>query len=295
MANFKGMFRRWPKQFLARAGFEFRRLPPPRVPPPMIEDPMEAMSLNRSGRTVVVRAPIEQCVVFNGLSLSPTGWHPFVAAAREILATGRSQFEGSALDAYYRAWQPANALEALIGAPGGPEILESYPPYLMYAPWLEMSADERLASMQQIIEMENAVSGADETAAEGGHGLQGPVSITKARIEYRRLLDVLRSIQASGFNRSLGDITAQVLKRGDEYRFRIAHGHHRAAALAALGYDHVPVVPKKFIDLGEAPHWPRVHRGPWSQGQAETFLNHHFDFDSLHWARALGMRPYGAS
>jgi len=253
---------------------------------------MKAVSLNRSGRTVVIRAPLEHCVIFNGLSLGPTGWHPFVAAGREALATGRTEFEASILDRYYTAWQPANALEALIGARRGPEILESYPPYLMYAPWLEMSPDERLASMQYIIEMENAAAGADETAAEGGHGLQGPVSITKARIEYRRLLEVLASIQASGFDRSRGDITVQVLKRGDEYRFRIAHGHHRAAALAALGHDHIAVVPKKVIDLAEAPHWPRVYRGPWSQAQAEAFLHHHFDFDSLAWASALGMPLY---
>lgn len=280
-------------QCLGAFGLEVRRTRPPPRPSAMVDDPLEAMSQLRSGRAVVIRAPIEQCVIFNGMSLAPGGWHPLVAAAHEALASARPRFEGSRLQRYYEAWQPADALEALIGATEGPDSLRAYPSHLMHAPWLDASPDERLAAIRRIVELENAARGKGSLGVEGGYGLQGPVTLAKGCIEYVRLLEVLQSIRKSGFDRSKGDVTGQVLKRGDEYRFRIVHGHHRAAALAALGHDSVAIQPKMLLASDEVAHWPQVYRGLWAPAQAETYFNHHFDFDSRAWAQKLGMGIYG--
>lgn len=276
-------------RLLRPIGFEIRRIPPPPPVPVLVDGPEQAMSMIRQGETATVRAPIRQCVIFNGLSLGPSGWHPFVAAAREMLNGESKAFEGSCLERFYTRWQPANALEALIGASLGPQSLAAYPRYLMHAPWLGTSPDERLRSITRIIEIENAEYGSGALGVDAGYGLQGPVLPEKGRIEYQRLARVLNSIRQHGYDRSKGDITAQILKRGETYRFRIVHGHHRAAALAALGHEHLPIQPKMLLDRTESAHWPQVYRGAWSQAQAETFFDHHFDFDSRAWAARLSL------
>ena len=277
--------------FLGAAGLELRRTAPKSSPPPLYDEPVEAISRIRSGERAAILARIDRCVTFNGFSLAPNGWHPFVDALRETITTGQSDYLGSRLERFYATWQPANAQEALLGASSGPNWLASYPPLLMHAPWLEATPDEQLASIRRIIELENASFGLMDTKHDGGHGLLGPTSVAKGELEYRRLLNVFRSIESHGYDRNHGDITGQVLVRNGDYRFRIVHGQHRVAAVAALGYEHIALHPKRLVDRKYCQHWPQVYAGRWSADEAAAFFDHLFCFDSLEWAGRQSLGP----
>lgn len=261
----------------------------PRTPPEAIDDPREAITRLRRGQPVVLSCPLDACVIFNGLSFSPHGYHPFATAAAERLARPEQQFSGSSLERYYVSWQPRDALAALIGAAGGPGILKDYPPYLMLAPWLDTTLVDRQAWIEKTLRWESPAAAAGPLTPADGHGLQGPVSPAKGEAEYARLVDVLASVARHGFDRTRGEIAAQLLKRDGDVRYRIVHGHHRAAALAALGYDEIPVEPSQLIDVDEVASWPHVRSGLWAASAAAAYFHHHFDFDSAAWARARGL------
>lgn len=258
-------------------------------PPTVIDNPLEGVSLFRQGELITMACPIEDCVIFNGLSFSSRGFHPFAAAAEELLVHAEQPYEGSILQEYYQRWQPADALDALIGAKNGPEDLRRYPPYLMLAPWLDISTADRLEWIRKTMLWEGKGVTEKPFGPEDGHGLQGPVSRRKGEWEHGRLKKVLESIRARGYDRRHGDLAAQILVRGTEFRFRIVHGHHRAGALKALGALKVVVQPSSIVELETINEWFHVRSGAWSRGEAESYFHHHFDFDSGAWARGLGL------
>lgn len=262
----------------------------PRPPPPaVIDDPREAIARFRRGERVAMACPVEDCVIFNGLSFGARGFHPFATAAAELVAEPGQTYEGSCLEAYYARWQPADALEALIGAEAGPAALRAYPPYLMLAPWLDISIEDRLEWIRKTMQWEGKAGNGEALGPEDGHGLQGPVSGRKGAAERARLKKVLDSIGAQGYDRRHGDLAAQVMVRGNELRFRIVHGHHRAGALRALGVDTFIIQPSAIIEIDAVEQWRHVRSGAWSRVEAEAYFHHHFDFDSGAWARRLGL------
>jgi len=277
------------KRGLATLGFELRRLPATALPAPLYDDPMEAISRINAGELAAIRGSLKDCVMYNGLSLGQQGWHPFVEAARCYLKTGNEAASRAVLDVFYSKWQPINALEALIGARIGPQLLARFPPHLMHAPWITASPDERMKFTERNVEVESLSITGQLLTIKDGYGLHGPVSREKAELEHKRLINIVRSIRKVGYDRTLGDVTAQVLRRGDEYRYRLMHGHHRASALVALGHNSIPVVPTMLVDREDVEHWPQVYRGIWSRDEALAYFDHHFDFDSGSWAHAIGL------
>ena len=271
--------------------FKARRAPRP-PPPGVIGDPGEAIARFCSGEPVAMACPIDDCVIFNGLSFASRGFHPFAAAADELQANPGQGYQGSCLQAYYARWQPADALEALIGAPTGPAALRRYPAYLMLAPWLDISIEDRLEWIRKTMHWEGKGSRGEAMGPEDGHGLQGPVSKRKGAAEHARLKNVLDSISSRGYDRRHGDLAAQILIRGDQTRFRVVHGHHRAGALQSLGAKQLVIQPSAIVDIQNLRHWRHVKSGDWSPSEAVAYFNHHFDFDSGSWARLQGVIGY---
>ena len=264
-------------------GLEVRRIGSSPLPPPLGTDPREVIRRRNSHDPVALSCPLSECVEFNGLSLSPAGWHPFVRTAREYLQTGRFSYEGSCLERYYASWQPRNGREAVIKL-AGPRMLEEYPAYTMSMPWSNRTAAECAAYMASVIQIENAAFGEASVSSSDGYGLHGPVSSEKGALEYKRLISLVDSILQRGYDRSRGDMTVQVLQRGGSFRYVVIHGHHRAAALAALGYTHMPAIPEVLVEREHSAHWPAVYMGGWTEAEALALLDHLFDFDSLAWA-----------
>jgi len=113
----------------------------------------------------------------------------------------------------------------------------------------------------------------------------------KGKMEARRLKQVYESLKQRGYDRRYGRVQFLVLKRGRDYRFlNAASGHHRTAAMSALGHNAVPGVfwRPHVVDIDMARYWPQVQLGLWTEEEAVAYLNHLFDFDSKAWARRRG-------
>ncbi|MDT8453025.1 MAG: hypothetical protein RQ936_09840 [Gammaproteobacteria bacterium] len=259
--------------------------------PELCDNPFMVMDRIHAGENIALRCEIQRCVIYNGLSMAADGWHPFVEAAKEYLRTGEAKYEGSVLERYYKKWQPVNARDALIGIKNGTSLLEKNSPLLIHnLPWIDVLPDAALAKLCRIIDLENKWAGHSELTYLDGYGLQGPVSNKKAKIEYDRLLGVVDSIQKHGYKRGGDDITVQVLKRGDNFRYLVLHGQHRVAVMAAIEQKTIPATPLLIVDSKYVEHWPQVYKGVWSREHALQYFNHLFDFDSKQWARELGLK-----
>ncbi|MGQ9424482.1 hypothetical protein ACXYTJ_00860 [Gilvimarinus sp. F26214L] len=280
------------RRLFLTVGLEVKRIEDKPDPAPVYEDFLEVCRRRNYGEPVAFRCPISKIVTVNGFSFHRSGsWHPFTEAMQEYMDSDyRQSYGGSTLEDFYRVWQPQNSLEALIGA-NGPAVLVDYPAYAMHSPWLDISPDERQVYMKQMIHLENCWSGAEDVHANEGYGLHGPVSPRKGQIEYNRLVRTLRSVVLRGYDRRLSgeDVTVVAVERGGDYRCCIAHGQHRVAVLAALGYQFIPVIINKVARVSEAAHWTQVYRGTWTEEQARTYVNHLFTFDGYRWAAERGL------
>ena len=279
------------KKGLRVCGFELRRIAPHIEPGTLFDDPIEVIQKINSHEPAALHCPLAACVSFNAMSLSKRGWHPFVQTAREYIELGIKRYEDSSLKRYYDIWQPANARAAFIRPDIAPKSFENYPPFTYHKPWSERSPEESAARTAKIIEIENAEFGNAKLGPDAGHGFQGPVSEDKARLEYQRIVNLVDSIRAKGFDRWSGDIAVEVLEKKSNYLYVIAHGHHRAAVMSALGYNHIPAIPVRLLEEQYIAHWPSVYKKIWTHQEAQKYVNHLYDFDSLAWARSLGL-PY---
>lgn len=187
------------------------------------------------------------------------GWHPFDAA----LAEGPE-----ALARFYAAFCPRDLCEMYFlerqGLTG-----EELPPYEM--PWVKSS---------------RAALPVPEKGLSLEHGVQwyGPASINKVLAEHRRLATVRESIRRNGYLPDVyGDIVGYFFKAGGEYRFFAAGAKHRAAVLAHLGHDHIPVAfrrgwPRVF-DLADSAGWPGVREGRIARALCEAVFKQYFALD----------------
>lgn len=275
-------------RLLSIFGVEVRRV---RASSPVrnFPEPMQALWHCNIGEPATFTCPLRDCVIFNGFGFGEVSWHPFVEALTEYLSDRGRPYKGSRLERYYNVWQPAHAAEALIGLCDFPSKLTSYPSFIKHIPWLNFSCEERLAQISRILLEENASLGQSELGVADGYGLHGPVSDRKGRLEYKRLTDLLESVEREGFRPDGDHIAVQILKRGEDLRFWIAHGYHRTAVLSALGYASFPATPRMLIDVQYVDHWPQVYQGTWTKDQALAYFNHCFDFDARAWAQARGL------
>lgn len=280
---------------LASLGLEVRRLSAPDdgwSPPPIFDDLLDCLSVARAGVPAAFWCPLSEAVAYNGFRYGPGGWHPFVEALGSHAGGESGGFRGSSLEHFYRSWRPADAAEALIGVKRpGPSELRRLPSYAFLLPWVATTPAERLEAVRGIILSENRHHGNAELSVAAGYNQHGPVSPEKGAIEYRRLMACHRSIERQGWDRARGDATVTVLRRGSSVRYLILHGHHRAAAAAALGHTAIPARPgvPPEVRRGEAAHWPQVLRGVWPADTAARYLDHLFDFDSRRWALERGL------
>jgi len=285
MSEFRDLCVNALKSTMRKIGLDVRSAAEVAPPPPIYDDPLEVISKINSHEFSALNCPLDECVTFNGLSFSSHGWHPFIETASAYIDTGMRKYEGSCLEQYYANWRPLNGRDALIGATLGPSILGDELPHVIHLPWYRSSIKERATYLSHIIDIENACFGGKGLTLLDGYGLHGPVSSQKGRLEYGRIIDLIDSIQHLGYDRWRGDVSVNVLKRDDQYRYVITHGHHRVAVMAALGHKFIPVLPGLLIEDCHVNHWSSVYLDVWKKEEALTYFNHLFDFDSLAWAK----------
>jgi len=164
--------------------------------------------------------------------------NPFVAA----LGSGRD-----ALEAQYQNFQPGNLREmyrlpkrGLTGEELAVNVL----------PWVFTNSDKQDLGEWGL-------------GPEHGVSYFGPVTNEKIELELKRLNSARQSIETKGYlPQRHGDISGYFMRKGNDFRFKVRGGKHRAAVLVHLGNETVPVRMKpgwpRIIDRAYSAEWPQV-------------------------------------
>jgi hypothetical protein len=276
----KQLFERILKRGLYKLGYEARPITPLDLRD-VTEDPVDAAYL-AGRRYCVIEVPIATCRGALGFPYGRHSLQPYIRTARAYAESGSSSYEDSLLKEYHQHFQPKNVWEFL-ALPGIPHpTLLQHKPYAFVFPWEKTSlADKARASSIKKMR-DNKQRGAEITAAHGGT-MVGPVSNQKGELELEAIKRVTDSIRSRGYVRSDGpdgDILATPLidaRRG--VRYLVWGGKHRIAALAALGFERVPLR-INFIGAPrpeEVTHWPHVRDGLFTRDQALCWFNRIFE------------------
>lgn len=195
----------------------------------------------------------QQLVLQGGRPYTPD--HPFIQA----LTHGPA-----ALEDFYRRFTPANLAQMYgidpIGLKG-----EGLPPWEL--PWLYRTR--------------SPPRGEAGLGPEHGTSFYGPCSAQKIALEYTRLRGLAESIARLGYRPgSYEHIEGHFLRRGGEFRFFVRGGKHRAAVLAFLGHDFIPVRVRaswpRVIEAGRTNEWPLVALGEVDARFADSIHERYF-------------------
>jgi hypothetical protein len=234
-------------------------------------------------RPVLVKVPVNKLITFGlcAYGLGENSPNPFLQTLRTSHGQAGDGYSGSPLEAYYRRYQPKTAAE-LLGLPPEPAgIFHQLPPIAAPLPWHPVEPEEQAQTRRQQLAEDNRAHGT-RLPAEAGDTFYGPVTPAKGELEYRRLHKTFKSIQTHGFRidpRGFENITTIALTHGSAWKFMIAgSGQHRAAALAALGYEHIPVQFQTSGTVGgvvrfeDIPCWILVKKDQLTCTQAEIIF-----------------------
>lgn len=235
-------------------------------------DPFEALRLHKA-RGVVVEIPLERCRTFGALGFPPTlrAGHPYILAAEAHLAGRLSGYTGSVLEAYYETVRPETAA-ALLGLPddevGALARMEAIEAEL---PWIGVSGAQKKKQRAAFMASDSAEFNRPMDL-EHGWSFIGPVSSEKGELELSRTRAIVDAIAREGYKvASPADhVWGYLLRAGDEYAALIWGGQHRVSALAALGYESMPLLlyPHRVANRLHADTWPAVTAGSLDRDQA---------------------------
>jgi len=178
--------------------------------------------------------------------------HPFVQA----LSLGKG-----ALEAFYARLRP-RTLADYYGVKAEGQAGAALPPWEL--PWYLRRA--RIPPL-----------GEGPLGPEHGVSFYGPVTAEKVRYEMGRLERLAASVTRNGYDPDAhGDIEGYILRDGDQVRFFVRGGKHRAAVLTHLGHDRIPVSFRagfpRMVDAAQADLWPLVRSGEMDIALAQSVL-----------------------
>ncbi len=250
----------------------------------LIHDPAAGFQPGRP-LPFLVEVPLDHCRILRGLAFpgaQRTG-NPFVEALLAYGESNRMEDACALLRRFYARVQPADA-GSLLGIQAPPTPLLAQPAFCYVYPWDPLPSSSVERSRRRAILREDAGHGAS-SGFQGWHHF-GPVTEAKVELETRRLVAVYNSIREHGFQRrdgKDGDIEGLVLVAQAESRLLIKRGHHRIAALVALGYSTVAVrcgcYRNALIRREQVAHWAGVGEGGYTTAEALQV------FDRIHAGR----------
>ena len=185
-----------------------------------------------------------------------TGDHPFIQAL--------SQGPG-ALERFYGSFAPATLAAMYRIAPSG-LAGEGLPPWEL--PWLARTR--------------RPPRGEAGLGPEHGASFYGPCTPAKVALEHSRLTSLARDISEKGYLPDKYEhIEGHFFRRGQEFRFFVRGGKHRAAVLAFLGHELIPVRVRpswpRAIEAGQEQDWPLVASGEVDAKLARGIFERYFD------------------
>ena len=187
------------------------------------------------------------------------------------------------LQEFYDVFSPDSAAQLLgvsIRCDAESCALANLPPSHYVLPWERehVSAAARRRRNQVHAEHRRAVGG--ET--DSGYPHWGPNSEHFCLTELKRLRHVYRSIKENGYSHLIRDTVGIrcTLAHGNEMRYVVRKGHHRVAALSALGESQVRVRFNErwpaVVDRDHAEFWPQVRSGLFTEHEAITVFDRLF-------------------
>jgi hypothetical protein len=261
----------------ARLGLQVRRLEDTVVDlRGRTSDPIEASYLSGSG-SPLIDVPLADCRILwsNAFPCTPEAGNPFVdtlIAYEQGRCTG---YEDSPLRRFYAAWTPRSAAEVM-GRHDHP-VFSARGPYAFLLPWWDQTPESAEAALLTSIWWDTRRAA---PPAAAGWKCWGPISREAGALEFERLVRVCASIRATGYLRSArpdDDVAATVLHAAGQSRYLISPGHHRAAAMAALGARTIPVRLAGIVRREEAPLWPAVRAGWLGLEEAQAIFDRILD------------------
>lgn len=124
------------------------------------------------------------------MSISKSGWHPYVEKLLEYERNSSLKYENSILKKYYEKWKPTNAAQAFISYKNSSKQFHYLPPHMIYlAPWISLSAEQIDHLIRKWHVKDNIEHGKEPLPIqEHGFSDYGPVSNKKGKLEFKRLL-----------------------------------------------------------------------------------------------------------
>lgn len=277
------------RPILNSLGFEIRRKtvlkPETECPENRDLHPLEAVCRTPWERSTEIWVEPGKVINSSGFTFSPRGNHAYVQTIKEYINGTNTEYEGSKLEQYYHNFKPANLGELMLGRTNKNGKLWELPPVDLGIPFIYFNTfDEVIGTALHWIKSENSRENLDCTDLILGSQSFGPTDTKKGIVEFNRLARVCESIMGKGFEREDKDtdgIKGYLLRRDEDYRVMIYGGHHRTAALSALGFQKIPVKLRTnfVIDEKDVKYWPLVSSGVWSETTALEYMNNLFRFE----------------
>ncbi|MEX2498067.1 MAG: hypothetical protein WD397_04230 [Wenzhouxiangellaceae bacterium] len=205
------------------------------------------------GRSPIIYMPTSLLVMQGAFRFDEQ--HPFVRA----VAHGREE-----LAAFYEGFQPEN-LAQMYRLPEDNRGAN-------LAPW----------ELPWLLRPRRPSRGEKGLGQAHGVSYYGPCTEAKIDLETRRLAAIATSIEKRGYRMPMppAHIAGHFMQADDEVRFFVRGGKHRAAALTALGFDHVPVRMRdtwpRVVCRDQAANWPLVRSGDISASFACEIFDCYF-------------------
>jgi hypothetical protein len=234
--------------------------------------PLEAWTRCR-GQRVLIDLDLARCRSLDlvGFSCAPSDPNPFVETARAILDGSVHCYDGSPLQRYYESFTPARILDIYGWAARGCSATLRQKAVHAVAPW-QGTPGEHMADIRRRVSARDHAQLGEPPTGDDSWIDWGPVSPAKGQIEFRRIAEVTASISAKGylFEPEEDDhILAHLMVDGNDVVAWIMSGHHRVAALGALGYRSAPIVIlRDLYRREEVDTWPGVVSGAFTPAQA---------------------------
>lgn len=212
--------------------------------------------------------------------------NPFVVTLRNYAGGNCRGYKGSALEDFYRHWQPFGDSEAAAGSRSG-------------SPWRETRPrpENTAAGRLQRFEFREIARELGIHREEiRGHIAGGPVTEAFGEVTFRRLARLYDSVVHDGFRPDQSDASypsGTCYLRGDDFRVTIGSGKHRVTVLLAMGWPKIPVElghhkAPAAIRREEADEWPGVRSGLYAPEEALRLFD--AQFEERHPSRWLAPR-----
>ncbi|MBE0472078.1 MAG: hypothetical protein IBX55_21545 [Methyloprofundus sp.] len=208
------------------------------------------------GRLPIMHLPVEM-LVMPGAHHYASDYHPFVS----LLKSGKCDY----FNQFYKQFCPSTLAQMYGVKVDDKELGASLKPY--DEPWF--------------LRESKTPSGENGLSAKHGASFYGPVSNKKLELEYQRVKQTFQSIKKHGYlPHKFGHIDGFFLQYQGQYKFYVNGAKHRAAALAALGYSHIPVMLKdnmpRLVADTDVENWPLVASNKISKDFALSVLKAYF-------------------